>query len=152
MACPNNLPMPQVLPAMLKLLPLKTDMTENETIYTCLLGLVQMNHPDAVAQKPELKRIFTEAVAPTSKVEDEVKAKLNEVLPALQYMLIPSCDGCGNDDDGSSSDNSSNGHCDGNNNGNGRNGAKSEQCILRPPVLDSWLQHQSLLSSACVDN
>eukprot|EP00538_Stauroneis_constricta_P000300 CAMPEP_0119561076 /NCGR_PEP_ID=MMETSP1352-20130426/16613_1 /TAXON_ID=265584 /ORGANISM="Stauroneis constricta, Strain CCMP1120" /LENGTH=1073 /DNA_ID=CAMNT_0007609195 /DNA_START=287 /DNA_END=3508 /DNA_ORIENTATION=- len=84
MACPNNLPMPQVLPVMLKLLPLKTDMTENETVYTCLLGLIQMNHPDAAAHKAEFKRIFTEAVAEGSKVEDEVKAKLNEALPALQ--------------------------------------------------------------------
>jgi hypothetical protein len=84
MACPNNIPMSQVLPALLKLLPLKTDMTENETVYTCLLGLLQMNHPDAVAQKAELKRVFTDALSSDSKVDDETQEKLKQALPALQ--------------------------------------------------------------------
>lgn len=84
MASPSHVPTAQVLPAMLRLLPLKTDMTENETIYTCLLGLLQMNHPDAVAQKAELKRIFTAAVAADSKVDDETKGKLSQAIPALQ--------------------------------------------------------------------
>jgi hypothetical protein len=84
MASPTHLPMPQVLPAFLKLLPLKTDMTENETVYTCVLGLLQMNHPDALAQKVEICRIFTEATAASSKVEEEVQQKLKEALPSLQ--------------------------------------------------------------------
>ena len=84
MTSPSHLPMPQVLPALLKLLPLKTDMTENETVYKCLLGLLQMNHPDAVAQKGELRRIFTDAVSPDSKVDDEIKENLKQALPALQ--------------------------------------------------------------------
>jgi hypothetical protein len=84
MASPAHVPMPQVLPALLKLLPLKTDMTENETVYTCLLGLLQMNHPDALVQKDELRRIFTEAISENSKVEDEIKEKLKQALPALQ--------------------------------------------------------------------
>jgi importin-4 len=84
MACPNNLPMSQVLPAFLKLLPLKTDMTENETVYTCLLGLLQMNHPDAVAQRVEIKRIFSEALSNESKVDEEIKEKLKQALPVLQ--------------------------------------------------------------------
>lgn len=75
--------MPQVLPALLKLLPLKTDMTENETVYSCLFGLLQMNQPDILAQKAELKRIFTEAVAPDSKVDEEVQEKLKLALAAL---------------------------------------------------------------------
>eukprot|EP00429_Kryptoperidinium_foliaceum_P053192 CAMPEP_0176079304 /NCGR_PEP_ID=MMETSP0120_2-20121206/39663_1 /TAXON_ID=160619 /ORGANISM="Kryptoperidinium foliaceum, Strain CCMP 1326" /LENGTH=153 /DNA_ID=CAMNT_0017413059 /DNA_START=24 /DNA_END=485 /DNA_ORIENTATION=+ len=83
MAAPNSLPMAQVLPALLKLLPLKTDMTENETVYTCLLGLLQMNHPDAMAQKGEIKRIFNEAVSPNSKVDNETQEKLKQALPAL---------------------------------------------------------------------
>ena len=84
MASPTHIPMPQVLPAFLNLLPLKTDMTENETVYNCVLGLVQMNHPDAVAQKAELQRIFAAAVATDSKVEDEVKEKLKQALAGLQ--------------------------------------------------------------------
>lgn len=83
MASPTSVPMPQVLPAFLKLLPLKTDMTENETVYTCLLGLLQGNHPDAVAQKAELRRIFSEATAPDSKVDEEIQDKLKQALSAL---------------------------------------------------------------------
>ena len=83
MASPAHLPMPQVVPALLKLLPLKADMSENETIYTCLLGLLQMNQPDALAQKEELRRIFTEATAADSKVEPEVQEKLKQALAAF---------------------------------------------------------------------
>jgi hypothetical protein len=58
-------------------------MTENETIYKCLLGLLQMNNADAVAQKAEIKRVFTEAAADGSKVDDETKQKLKMALTAL---------------------------------------------------------------------
>jgi hypothetical protein len=84
MAQPSSVPMPQVLPAFLRLLPLKTDMTENETIYNCLLGLIQMGHPDAIAQKAELQRIFAAAVSPGSKVDQEIQARLTQAAPALQ--------------------------------------------------------------------
>lgn len=84
MASPNHVPMEHVLPAMLSVLPLKTDMTENDTVYKCLLGLLQMNHPEAQKHKGEFKRIFTSAVADDSKVDDEVKQKLKEALPSLQ--------------------------------------------------------------------
>lgn len=83
MASPNSMPMNQVLPAMLNVLPLKTDMTENETVYKCLLGLLQMNHPEIVSRKADVKRIFTAALADDSKVEDEVKAKLRDAFPSL---------------------------------------------------------------------
>lgn len=84
MASPNHVPLDQVLPAMLSVLPLKTDMTENETVYKCLLGLLQMNQPDILSKKAEVGRIFTEASSDDSKVEDDIKAKLKEALPGLQ--------------------------------------------------------------------
>merc|ERR1711935_77715 len=84
MAQPSSIPMPQVLPAFLRLLPLKIDMTENETIYNCLLGLIQMGHPEAMAQKAELQRIFSSAVSPGSKVDQEIQNRLTQAAPALQ--------------------------------------------------------------------
>mmetsp|Transcript_17104 Transcript_17104/g.39311 ORF Transcript_17104/g.39311 Transcript_17104/m.39311 type:complete len:1066 (+) Transcript_17104:110-3307(+) len=84
MASPTSVPMPQVLPAMLRLLPLKTDMTENETVYKCLLGLIQMGQPDAVAQKAELQRVFTQATAADSKVDEEVQAQLKQAAHFFQ--------------------------------------------------------------------
>jgi importin-4 len=80
MASPASVPMQQVLPAFLKLLPLKTDMTENETVYTCLLGLLQVNHPSVLPHKAELRRIFMEATAQGSKVDEEIQEKLTQAL------------------------------------------------------------------------
>jgi hypothetical protein len=83
-ACPNNVPIPQVLPVVLKVLPLKNDVTENDTVYKCLLGLLQMNHPDVISQKHELSRVFAEAAADGSDVDDEIKEKLKMALTSLQ--------------------------------------------------------------------
>lgn len=83
MAQPGSVPMPQVLPAMLRLLPLKTDMSENDTIYNCLLQLIQTGQPDAAAQKAELQRIFTAATAADSKVSEEIQEKLKQAAPSL---------------------------------------------------------------------
>jgi importin-4 len=83
MACQTHVPLAQVLPSFLRALPLKTDMTENETVYTCILGLLQMNQPDIVAHKQEVQRIFREACGASSQVDDETKAKLLSALQAL---------------------------------------------------------------------
>uniref|UniRef100_A0A7S2YBI1 Importin subunit beta-1/Transportin-1-like TPR repeats domain-containing protein n=1 Tax=Entomoneis paludosa TaxID=265537 RepID=A0A7S2YBI1_9STRA len=84
MASPENVPIPQVFPVFLQALPLKIDMTENQTVYQCLLGLLQMNHPEAVSRKDEIKRILTEATHESSKVDDETKGKLLQALQGLQ--------------------------------------------------------------------
>lgn len=48
MAAPGAVPMDQVLPVFLSALPLKSDRSENEAVYTCLLGLVHLRHPEAL--------------------------------------------------------------------------------------------------------
>eukprot|EP00551_Chaetoceros_affinis_P007050 CAMPEP_0203662278 /NCGR_PEP_ID=MMETSP0090-20130426/300_1 /ASSEMBLY_ACC=CAM_ASM_001088 /TAXON_ID=426623 /ORGANISM="Chaetoceros affinis, Strain CCMP159" /LENGTH=1073 /DNA_ID=CAMNT_0050525041 /DNA_START=61 /DNA_END=3282 /DNA_ORIENTATION=- len=83
MASPSSVPIAQVLPVVLKALPLKNDMTENETVYKCLLGLLQMNNADALVQKSEIKRVFIEATAPDSKVDDHLKAQLTTAIAAI---------------------------------------------------------------------
>lgn len=84
MASPGSLPMPQVLPVLLRVLPLKTDMTENETVYTCVIGLIHANHPDAIQHKAEILRVFKDACAQGSKVDPEIQANLRDVVPKLQ--------------------------------------------------------------------
>jgi hypothetical protein len=64
MACPTSVPISQVLPVVLQALPLKNDMSENETIFKCLFGLLQSNNADAMALKTEIKRVFVEAILP----------------------------------------------------------------------------------------
>lgn len=80
---PANVPMSQVLPVVLKALPLKNDMTENETVYSCLFGLLQQNNADLLANKLELQRVFGEAASEASKVDDELKEKLKLALQSL---------------------------------------------------------------------
>ncbi|KAL9183593.1 hypothetical protein ACHAXT_004449 [Thalassiosira profunda] len=80
---PSHVPMAQVLPVMLKALPLKSDMTENETVYNCLFGLLQANQPDLMANKAELARVFAMAASEESKVDDELKEKLKLALQSL---------------------------------------------------------------------
>ena len=76
MTSPNFVPLGQVIPVLLKALPLRTDMTENITVYTCLLGLLQMNQPDLLENKTDLKRVLIEATSATSKVAEEIQEKL----------------------------------------------------------------------------
>jgi hypothetical protein len=83
MAAQSHVNMFQVLPVLLQALPLKTDMTENETVYKCLMGLLQMNNPDLLANASQVQRIFTEACSDTSNVEDEIKIQLRNVLSTL---------------------------------------------------------------------
>ncbi len=83
MAVPTNVPILQVLPVLLKALPLKNDMSENKTVYTCLLHLLQMNNADALSQKEEIKKIFQLAIGPDSKVEDDLKQQLSMAIQQL---------------------------------------------------------------------
>jgi len=58
-------------------------MTENETIYKCIIGLLNMNQPDVLAKKDDIRRIFTQAIAEGSKVDEEVQNELKQVLQSL---------------------------------------------------------------------
>eukprot|EP00547_Thalassionema_nitzschioides_P001876 CAMPEP_0194200314 /NCGR_PEP_ID=MMETSP0156-20130528/969_1 /TAXON_ID=33649 /ORGANISM="Thalassionema nitzschioides, Strain L26-B" /LENGTH=1071 /DNA_ID=CAMNT_0038925291 /DNA_START=70 /DNA_END=3285 /DNA_ORIENTATION=- len=85
MALPSHVPLAQVLPPLLQALPLQTDMTENETVYTCLLGLLQMNQPELLANSEHLKRVFLEATAETSKVAPEIQEKLKLAAESMGW-------------------------------------------------------------------
>ncbi|KAL7577307.1 hypothetical protein ACA910_002046 [Epithemia clementina (nom. ined.)] len=84
MASPESVPLDQVFPVFLRALPLKMDMTENTTVYQCLTGMLQMNHPLALANREEIRRILTEATHESSKVDDETKGMLMQALQGLQ--------------------------------------------------------------------
>ena len=84
MASPEHVPLEQVFPVFLRALPLNVDMTENTTVYQCLTGLLQMNHPQALAQREEIRRILTEATHESSKVDAETKGMLLQALQGLQ--------------------------------------------------------------------
>lgn len=85
MACPNSVPMEQVLPVFLQALPLKSDFSENDTVYTCLLGLWNMQK----VPKDEVQRILTAVMsadekAASRKMKDELQARVQATLQGLQ--------------------------------------------------------------------
>jgi hypothetical protein len=83
MTSPSHVPLGQVLPVVLKAMPLKNDMTENETVYNCLLSLLQANNADIRVNKVELTRVFGQASSDDSKVDDDLKEKLKLALQSL---------------------------------------------------------------------
>lgn len=82
MASPSNIPLDAVLPTLLKALPLKSDYTENETVYKCLVGLMNMNCQELANLKGELTRVFQQAIE-DDKVDDEIKNQLRQAGAAL---------------------------------------------------------------------
>ena len=70
MVSPNDVPLATVLPVIIKSLPLNNDMTDNETVYKCLLELMEMNNTNAVNNKLNIQRVFQEAVKNNSSLEE----------------------------------------------------------------------------------
>ena len=75
-AAPQSVPYDAVLPIFLKVLPLKSDHTENGTVLDCIMALTAMQQPNICGElRPEVMRVVGEAMN-QPKVEDETKAKL----------------------------------------------------------------------------
>jgi importin-4 len=83
MACPNHVPMAQVLPVFLQALPLKMDDTENETVYNCLLGLLSVQHTALLSQMGHVQRIVSQACQDDSTVDVEIQTKLRAAAQSL---------------------------------------------------------------------
>ncbi|GMH47012.1 hypothetical protein TrVE_jg9354 [Triparma verrucosa] len=78
--CPAAMPFAQVLPIFLQALPLKSDWSENETVYGCLVKLVQNGQPDVLGPlKGEVTRVVGAAMQ-EAKVDDEIKENLKSVF------------------------------------------------------------------------
>ncbi|CAN0472329.1 unnamed protein product, partial [Hapterophycus canaliculatus] len=73
MAAPAAVPMDQVLPVLLSALPLKSDRSENEAVYTCLLGLIHMRHPEALRLLDSIMLVVAKALTPAAKVQEEIQ-------------------------------------------------------------------------------
>lgn len=84
MAHPDKVPISEVLPVLVNILPLKEDFEENKPIYECIVGLYQ--HGDATVQQltPKLVPIFAHVLGePREQLEDDTRAKLVE---AVKYL------------------------------------------------------------------
>jgi hypothetical protein len=69
---PALIPLPQVLPALLAALPLRSDTSEGPNIYGCLCDLVSSSDPSALALLPSILHAFGQTLLSDSNAVDEV--------------------------------------------------------------------------------
>ncbi|KAH7569802.1 hypothetical protein JRO89_XS05G0002100 [Xanthoceras sorbifolium] len=82
MVHPQSIPLNQVLPVFLKVLPLKEDREESMAVYTCVSTLVFSSNPQILSLVPELVNLFAQVVV--SPVEtSEVKAQVGQAFSHL---------------------------------------------------------------------
>ncbi|GFY89349.1 ARM repeat superfamily protein [Actinidia rufa] len=79
---PQSVPLNQVLPVFLKVLPLKEDHEESMAVYSCVCNLVLSSNPQIMSLVPELVNLFAQVAA--SPVEtSEVKAYIGRAFSHL---------------------------------------------------------------------
>ncbi|CZS96092.1 related to protein carrier KAP123 [Rhynchosporium graminicola] len=77
MAHPDKVPIGDILPVLVDLLPLKEDYEENEPIFTCIAGLYQHQNADVISLTPKLVPVFEAVLGePAEQLEDETRAKV----------------------------------------------------------------------------
>lgn len=82
MAHPESIPLNQVLPVFLKVLPLKEDLEESMAVYSCICSLVLSSNSHILSLVPEMVNIFAQvAVSPVE--TPEVKALVGRSFSQL---------------------------------------------------------------------
>ncbi|RWA14839.1 hypothetical protein EKO27_g315 [Xylaria grammica] len=82
---PNQVPIADVLPALVGLLPLKEDYEENKPVYQCLHKLYVTGNPTVQELTPRLLPIFQQVLSPPEdQLEDETRQLVTELVRNLQ--------------------------------------------------------------------
>ncbi|TGJ88611.1 hypothetical protein E0Z10_g176 [Xylaria hypoxylon] len=82
---PNQVPIPDVLPALIGLLPLKEDYEENKPVYQCLHKLYISGNPTVQELTPLLLPVFQQVLSPPEdQLEDETRQLVTELVRNLQ--------------------------------------------------------------------
>ncbi|CAN1240622.1 IPO4 [Linum grandiflorum] len=85
MTYPQSIPLDQVLPVLLKALPLKEDHEESMAVYSCISSLVFSSNSQIIALVPDLVNVFAQvAVSPAE--SPEVKAQIGGTFSHLLSM------------------------------------------------------------------
>lgn len=82
MVHPESIPLNQVLPVFLKVLPLKEDHEESMAVYSCVSTLVLSSNPQILALVPELVNLFAQVVVSPEETS-EVKAQVGRAFSHL---------------------------------------------------------------------
>ncbi|KAI1326767.1 importin beta-4 [Xylariaceae sp. FL0255] len=81
---PDKVPISDVLPALVDLLPLKEDFEENKPVYQCLHKLYSMSNPTVQELTPRLVPVFQQVLGPPEdQLTDETRHVVQEMVQAL---------------------------------------------------------------------
>jgi hypothetical protein len=84
MAHPDRVPIPDVLPALVGLLPLKDDYEENTPVYQCISKLYEAGEPTVQGLTPQLIPVFQAVLSPpVDQLDDETREVVRRVVGAL---------------------------------------------------------------------
>ncbi|KAI1821470.1 importin beta-4 [Xylaria intraflava] len=81
---PNHVPIPDVLPALVDLLPLKEDYEENKPVYQCLHKLYAVSNPTVQELTPRLLPVFQQVLSPPAEqLDDQTRQAVQELVQIL---------------------------------------------------------------------
>ena len=82
---PTKLPISEVLPRLVQLLPLREDYEENKPVFGMIVKLYQQNEPTVQQLTPQLMPIFEQVLgSPEDQLEDETRSQLVELVQYLR--------------------------------------------------------------------
>lgn len=81
MAHPDKVPVSDIMPVLVDLLPLTEDYEENTPIFECITGLYQSENPAIIELSAKLVPIFASVLSPPAEqLDDETRAKVISVV------------------------------------------------------------------------
>ncbi|THG13364.1 hypothetical protein TEA_013248 [Camellia sinensis var. sinensis] len=92
MVHPESIPLHQVLPVFLKVLPLKEDHEESMAVYSCVCNLVLSSNPQILSLVPDLVNLFAQvAVSPveTSEVKAHIGRAFSHLISIYGHQMQP---------------------------------------------------------------
>ncbi|KAI1760104.1 importin beta-4 subunit-like protein [Hypoxylon sp. FL1150] len=84
LAHPDQVPIADVLPALVDLLPLKEDYEENKPVYQCLHKLYVLSNPTVQELTPKLLNVFQQVLSPP---EEQLEPETREVVQEMVRIL-----------------------------------------------------------------
>ncbi|KAF2713475.1 ARM repeat-containing protein [Pleomassaria siparia CBS 279.74] len=82
---PEKIPISEVLPRLVQLLPLREDYEENKPIFRMIVQLYQANEPTIVQLTPQLMKVLEAVLSPPEEqLEEETRSQLTELVTYLR--------------------------------------------------------------------
>jgi hypothetical protein len=84
-AHPEAIPLPQVLPRLVELLPLRNDFRENEPVFDMIIAMFQAQEPTIQGLTGQLLPVLEAVMGPPEdQISDETRSKLGELVQYLR--------------------------------------------------------------------